>query len=233
MALVSHLLNCGWHCTVGRKDPHGVGRRSQGPPLPARDPYLGQVLPKHFLKDIPEPSLGPPGPPLENPQTEMSLGRGSAHGPAQLSCPSSPWQPLGTQQLRHPRNALSQVPRRLAGPQQEGGKPQAVQGKTQTVPLLTHTTLAFPTSLPTYCRGNGKTGGGRKTSFLGSSAIASPCIRISGAWCWRKGRQNANTQGTVYSGTCALLMGCLVWPPWGCGPSDTQCWGGLGLWGVP
>ena len=121
----------------------------------------------------------------------------------------------------------------MAGPQQEGGKPQAVQGKTQTVPLLTCATLAFPTSLPTCCRGNGKGGGGRKTSFLGSSAIASPCIRISGAWCWRKDRQHAKTQGTVYSGTCALLMGCLGWPHWGCGPSDTQCWGGLGLWGGP
>ena len=48
-----------------------------------------------------------------------------------------------------------------------------------------------------------------------------------------KGQAACQNQGTVYSGTCALLMGCLGWPHWGCGPSDTQCCGGLGLWGGP
>ena len=46
-----------------------------------------------------------------------------------------------------------------------------------------------------------------------------------------KGQAACQNSGNCLFCTCALLMGCLGWPHWGCGPSDTQCWEGLGLWG--
>lgn len=72
-------------------------------PLPDRDPYLGQVLSEHLLKDIPEPMHWPPGPPPDHPQADGSPGRESAH----MVLPSSPGPPpLGSLWERNSSDTL-------------------------------------------------------------------------------------------------------------------------------
>lgn len=117
-----------------------------------------------------------------------SLKRESAHGPAQLSCPSSPWQPWGSQKLLKPWKCFRPGARELAGAPRRGRQSSGCPGiKWTGTHTHNHTYhphccchqwsldqssanasichLGPPCRLPTCCTyflGNGKEAVGRK-----------------------------------------------------------------------
>lgn len=110
------------------------GRGPWDRPRPARDPYLGQVLPEHLLKDIPEPSLWSLGHPWRIPRLRCPWG-----GRVLMALPSSPAPPsLGSLWELNSSDTLEMLRARCQGDWQGPSKREASPRLSRERPKQCH-----------------------------------------------------------------------------------------------